>query len=253
MFHREWNTVARWTRSDGFRAVYPSINTVGEIRAEEKSSLAPLEAWLQFCEYDGENPPKALRSTRLNLAVAPADLDLKSWILQAVRKEEWNIFHNVKRGRYWELRVKAKPDEMARIAAQAKPPSGIRAMPLSQRIALLLLSSGPLSTRQLAFGLSATVPQVRGAAGLLVSKQLVKKGVEPLTPVSEERLYDWLQRRVLSIREYGDNGELISPMSNPGSLNRWAVELVNKPWLLSDRRKAFRETITAPRRTPHSK
>jgi len=249
--HQSSNTIARWTRSKGLELFYPSLTTVNDVEEEAATSKTIAKAWLHQMEYDGNNPPIIRKTVTLPLQDReyhlPGLVSIEDWILYALGKEKATLFHNVKRGRYWEVCVEITPDAVAQMAANTgyRPPVVVHGMAVSQRIALLLLVYGPLSVSSLAKGLSLSTHQVRGGAGLLVSKGLVKRDVDPYTPTNDEQLYEWLRNRVLSGQEYNEGGNLVDIGSTPGSLNRWQVVLVEKPWLLSDRRKAFR-SMTSP-------
>jgi hypothetical protein len=192
-------------------------------------------------EYDGKNTPAVLKSIPLSLDESPS-LSIKDWILQALKKNESTFFYNVKRGRYWELCVEITPDKTAQLAADTvyHRPIAMNGMSVSQRIAFLLVTYGPLSATSLANGLSLSVPSVSGGVGLLISDGLVKRDVDPYTPVDDEKLYEWLKARTLSAREYDENGEFVKVGDLPGSQKRWKVVLVHEPWRLSDRRAEFR-------------
>ena len=243
LFRHPSNTVARWTRSKGFELPYPSVTTVGNVVYETGASTTPPRAVLYQMEYNGNGTPSVLKSIPLPLG-GLASLSIKEWILQALKKDEATLFHNIKRGRYWEVCVEITPDEIAQLAADAslhRSPIAMNRMSVSERIALLLLAYGPLPTASLANGLSLSVPSIKGAVGRLISKGLVKRDTDPYTPVSNEQLHDWLKEKVLSAREYNEGGELVEAGSISGSQDRWKVVLAHKPWLLSDRYAEFQQ------------
>jgi hypothetical protein len=209
--------LAKWTRSKGFELFeYSSLDHVhsslGALASEAKASLL-------FLEYVKGEGVRVLNKRPVNL---PRTGEIRGWMQALIGRSEEMMFYKIKKGCYWEISLVAQtgeytyPNEIHGTAVH-----GWAAV--SKQVALALIAFGRLTPAALARGLALSVPQVKGGAGSLISKKLIKGGRsnQPYEPIDPEALYEWLKESISY--STGTNG------------GAWLQTLVDRPWLLNER------------------
>lgn len=211
-------TIAKWTRSKGYEQyLFESLEQAHQ--AIERFS-PNAQASLLFLEYIKGEGVRVLNRRTVSL---PRTGSIQAWMQALIGRSEEMMFYKIEKGRYWEIELVAQTGEYT-LANEIKRTAVHGGASVSRQVALALIAFGRLTPAALARGLALSVPQVKGGAGSLISKKLIKggRGNQPFEPIDPEALYEWLKESVLHSES-------------------WLKALVDKPWLLNERAAELRK------------